>query len=289
MRFVIDIVAYSSYQSKDQMRLTIQLLFAILLFSISAVAQSSFTIGEIQTIESKHLGESRTLNIYLPKGYPNDTVSYQTIYLLDGSADEDFLHIVGLVQFFDLQFQAPPTIVVGIANVDRKRDFTFPTTDKSLQKDYPTTGGSANFIAFLKDELQPYLSANYKVNTERILIGQSLGGLLATEILLKDPSLFTKYLIVSPSLWWDNESMYQQMGDLIKKQKYKGIEVIVSVGKEHPMMIKEAAGLYEALTLEGGKDLKLDYQYFEKEDHATVLHVSIYQAFKALYGQLERD
>lgn len=271
------------------MNTTLNLLLAFLLVSHMSWAQTPFTIGETQTIASEYLGETRTLNIYLPAGYPNDTIDYQTIYLLDGSAHEDFLHIVGLVQFFELQFQAPPTIVVGIANVDRKRDFTFPTSDKGLQKSYPTTGGSANFIAFLKEELQPYISANYKVNNERILIGQSLGGLLATEVLLKDPSLFTKYLIVSPSLWWDNESLYNQMGALIKKQKYKGIDVIVSVGKEHPMMIKEAAGLYEALTLEGGKGLTLDYQYFEKEDHATVLHVSIHEAFKALYGQSESD
>lgn len=36
----------------------------------------------------------------------------------------------------------PKSIVVGIANVDRKRDFTFPTTIKKDKEDFPTTGGS---------------------------------------------------------------------------------------------------------------------------------------------------
>ncbi|MDD3005857.1 MAG: alpha/beta hydrolase, partial [Flavobacterium sp.] len=69
--------------------------------------------------------------------------------VLDGSAHEDFLHVVGLVQFFNLQMKMPKTIVVGIENVDRKRDFTFPTELKELKENYPTTGHSENFIAAL--------------------------------------------------------------------------------------------------------------------------------------------
>lgn len=262
---------------------SIKIICLLILLSYGARAQQLFNIGEIRIIESKYLNEQRTLNIYLPEGYQEDSLEYQTIYLLDGSAHEDFLHIVGLVQFFDLQFQTPPTIVVGIANVDRKRDFTFHTEDEELKKEFPTTGGSANFISFLEEELQPYIEKNYRVSDKKTIIGQSLGGLLASEVLLKKPELFSTYLIVSPSLWWDNESMYNQMSSLIQKQKYKGTEVIISVGKEHPMMIKEAAGLYESLTLEGGKDLKLDYNYFQSEDHATVLHVALLGAFKQLY------
>jgi len=33
-----------------------------------------------------------------------------------------------------------------------------------------------------------------------MIIGQSLGGLLASEILMKKPELFNKYVIISPSL-----------------------------------------------------------------------------------------
>ncbi|MEO9849523.1 MAG: alpha/beta hydrolase-fold protein [Reichenbachiella sp.] len=265
----------------------INILLIFLLLGTVLQAQDGkkapFNIGEVRTIESQHLDETRTLNIYLPNDYHPDSAAHQTIYLLDGSAHEDFLHIVGLVQFFDLQLNAPPTIVVGIANVDRKRDFTFHTDDAELKEQFPTTGGSAKFMAFVEEELQPFIQENYNVNQERILIGQSLGGLMASEILLKKPQLFSKYLIVSPSLWWDNESMYNQMDTLLADQNFDNTEVIISVGQEHPMMIKEAAGLYQSLALAEKKNLKVHYQYFEKEDHATVLHVSIYEAFKILY------
>ena len=67
-----------------------------------------FVLGSIEEFESKILGEKRILNIYLPEGYiPNDTTRYPVVYLLDGSADEDFIHTVGLFQFntFSLSLQ----------------------------------------------------------------------------------------------------------------------------------------------------------------------------------------
>ena len=58
-----------------------------------------FVLGVIEEIKSLELSETRILNIYLPEGYSkNDTLKYPVIYLLDGSADEDLIHIVGLVQ-----------------------------------------------------------------------------------------------------------------------------------------------------------------------------------------------
>ncbi len=50
-------------------------------------------------------------------------------------------------------------------------------------------------------EVLRYVSLNFAVNDQRTLIGQSLGGLLATEILSDKPELFTRYIIVSLSLW----------------------------------------------------------------------------------------
>src|SRR6185437_3775981 len=181
--------------------------------SIAANQNIPFVLGRINTIQSKILSEKRILNIYLPQGYDqNDTTFYPVIYLLDGSADEDFIHIAGLVQFLNFSWVGilPKSILVGIANVDRKRDFTFPTTIATDKKESPTSGGSEKFIDFIEKELQPFIEKNYKTNSSKTLIGQSFGGLLATQILLSKPQLFTKYIIVSPSLWWNNESLLSQ-------------------------------------------------------------------------------
>ena len=252
-------------------------------------SKNPLAIGEVVTIDSKILSETRTLNIYLPDSYnAEDKLKYPVIYLLDGSMDEDFLHIVGLVQFFNLQMNMPKTIVVGIANIDRKRDFTFPTIDKKLKKDYPTTGGSRKFIDFLENEVQPYINANYPTTTQKILIGQSLGGLVASEILFKKPTLFTDYIIVSPSLWWDNESLLKDSKMFLGAHTKIPANVYIAVGAEGEIMEREAKSLAEFLKKSGKSNLKAEFLFLSNENHATILHQSVNDIFKLMYPNKEK-
>lgn len=272
-----------------------KLFFLLQLFVVAscpfAYAQQNTTsplqIGEQRTIYSNVLQEERILNIYLPPDY-NAQTTYPVVYLLDGSMDEDFLHITGLIQFFNLMFEMPDCIIVGIANVDRKRDFTFHTDLEDLQRDFPTTGHSDAFIRFIATELQPFIQATYKTNDVKYLIGQSLGGLLATEILLKQPVLFTHYFIISPSLWWDNESMLQSADELLAKQKNLPPFIYIAVGKqEDKLMRKEAKSLYRKLRKLDNSNIQLTYNLMENENHATILHNSIYAALLIIFPYTE--
>ena len=246
------------------------------------IEKSNLHIGDRIEIQSKILNENRALNIYLPEGYSSDsTKEYPVIYLLDGSINEDFIHISGIVQFGSLSWIniIPETIIVGISNVDRKRDFTFPTTVKKDKEDFPTTGKSEQFIRFIEKELQPFIDANYNTNKVRTIIGQSLGGLLATEILLKKPQLFDNYIIVSPSLWWDSQSLLA-----IESKKYKANKTVyIAVGKEGRIMEKTAKGLYKKLKVKNTKNTKLYYQYFKAQNHGDVLHLAVYDAFEKVF------
>jgi len=85
-----------------------KLLFTlgILIVSNHLCAQSkiqektALTIGETIRFHSEILQEDRQLHIYIPNGYAKDSLrTYPVIYVLDGSMDEDFIHIAGLVQF----------------------------------------------------------------------------------------------------------------------------------------------------------------------------------------------
>lgn len=278
------------------MRLLILLVIATTL-SPALFSQSTnsrpFVLGITEEIVSKELSEKRTLNIYLPDGYKkDDTTRYPVIYLLDGGADEDFIHICGLVQFNNFPWinRVPKSIVVGIANTDRKRDFTFPTTVEADKKKYPTTGGSARFIAFLEKELQPYISKQYHTSDARTIIGQSLGGLLATEILFKKPQLFNQYIIVSPSLWWDNGSLLKQSPTILSADYKQPAAIYIGVGKEglaptaepHVMEV-DANLLVEKIKGTKSKTLTVHFDYLPQEDHATVTHQAVFNAFRVLY------
>ena len=205
--------------------------------------------------------------------------------LFDGAADEDFIHIAGLVQFASFPWveQLPPSILVGIANTDRKRDFTytaatgfkFPPELAAFQSAYKNAGGSARFMDFVEKELQPYIDQTYKSNAEKTLIGQSLAGLMATEFLLKRPQLFSKYIIMSPSLWWDNESLLR----IQSTQPRPGTKVYIAVGKEGKMMENDARKLAKLLQ-KSQKFPSLLFEFLPEESHGTILHPAVARAFK---------
>jgi predicted alpha/beta superfamily hydrolase len=258
-----------------------------------------FVLGQIDEIQSAQLSEKRILNIYLPEGYnPEDTTRYAVVYLLDGSHDEDFIHVVGLYQFntFPWIERVPKSIVVGIANVDRRRDFTYPTTIQKDKEKYKTTGNSGKFIAFLEKELQPYIKKTYKVNESKTIIGQSLGGLLATEILLKKPTLFNVYMIISPSIWWDNGSLLTIDSAVLHENFNQPTKVYIGVGKEGltptelpRVMEVDANVLAEKLRKSKSKNLKIYFDYLPEENHATITHQALFNALRLLNPVINHD
>lgn len=256
----------------------------------TADTSKPFVLGRIETIHSRILNEDRILNVYLPAGYnPSDSIKYPVIYLLDGSADEDFIHIAGLVQFCSFSWvnQLPQSILVGIANIDRRRDYTFPSTVAKDRTANPTSGHSNKFIQFMESELLPAIESKYKTSNTRTLIGESLGGLLATEILLKKPSLFNRYLIVSPSLWWDNGSILGLSAAVYDPSFSRPLDIYIGVGKEgltptDPPRVMEvdANQLADKLAASKNKYLNLHFDYLPAENHGTILHQAVFNAFR---------
>lgn len=257
------------------------LLVVTLFISTFSYAQDSLFLAKIERISSKALNEERILNVYVPEGYrPDSTQTYPVIYVLDGSANEDFIHIVGIVQFLVMSQMMEPSIVVGIANVDRKRDFTYPTAIEQDKKDFPTTGHSEAFIQFLETECIPFVQNYYKTTDKRTLIGQSLGGLVASEILFRKTALFHKYLIVSPSFWWNNQSLLNQFKAKSLRYKELGTEIYLAVGsKEHAMMIKDAKTFAKYLRYQAETN-QFHFEEYKNEDHGSILHQAAFDGLK---------
>lgn len=258
----------------------------------SAGHSKPLVIGETDEIQSAILSEQRVLNVYLPEGYKEkDTTRYPVVYVLDGGLDEDFIHIVGLYQFnsFPWVARVAPSIVVGIANTDRKRDMTFPTNDTGDRRRYPTTGHSDKFIGFLEKEVQPYVHKKFRTTGSKTLIGESLAGLLAAEILLKHPAMFNKYIIVSPSLWWDNGSLLNAPTAALQRALPDKTTVYIGVGKEGltpgttpRVMEVDANVLADKIGALKNKDLTVHFDYLPQEDHATIMHQAVFNAIQLM-------
>ena len=255
---------------------------------IKVNSATPLSIGEKVEFRSGILNEDRSINIYLPNGYNADSIQkYPVIYLLDGSIDEDFIHISGIVQFASFSWieMIPESIVVGISNVDRKRDFTFPSKNSRDLKEFPTTGKSERFINFIEKELQPIIESRYKTDSNKTLIGQSLGGLLATEILMKKPDLFDNYIIVSPSIWWDDKSLLKFTPNSYTSKK----SIYIGVGKEGYGMEEDAEALFTKLNLIKKENTDLFFEYYPEHDHGDVLHYAVYKAFDIIFGKKKKN
>lgn len=244
-------------------------------------APKLFVLGEVRTLRSAVLEQDRVLNVYLPEGYsPDSAATYPVIYLLDGSAHEDFPHIAGLAQYMNMYDLLPKSIVVGIANGDRKHDFTFPTRNDSDRAWVANSGGSARFIRFIAEELQPFVQDQYKTNGRRTIIGQSLGGLVGTEILFKRPDLFDDYILVSPSLWWDTGSLADSADVWTKAHAEVPKRIFIAMASDDDWSQDQVDRVTAAFKANTRPPLRWTYVEFPEETHATILHRAAYSGLE---------
>lgn len=177
-------------------------------FSASAATAMPITIGMTHRIESKPLDETRVVNVGLPASYAGEIGRrYPVIYLIDGGVEQDLLHVTGTVHLGALWGRSREAIVVGIETRDRRRELVGPTKDAALLKQYPTAGKSADFRAFIRDEVKPLVERAYRTSGDDIVVGESLAGLFIVETWLAEANLFDGYGAISPSLWWDKEAL----------------------------------------------------------------------------------
>ena len=175
---------------------------------------------EVRQIQSATNNAVYQLFIATPTDYATAGKTYPVVYMLD--ADYSFALTRNVVQHFTERGKLPEMILVAIAypgaaddmevySSNRKRDYTPSASlaigDSSAQDGQNGQGGAEHFRTFIADEVIPYIEAHYPVSNDRTFIGHSYGGLFGSYVLLTQPELFKRYVIVSPSLWFDNGLM----------------------------------------------------------------------------------
>jgi predicted alpha/beta superfamily hydrolase len=168
------------------------------------------------TVQSRALGEARLVNVHTPRQYRapkgRGATPLPVLYMPDGGVDEDFPHVVHTVDSLIALGAIRPVIVVGVPNTQRRRDLTGPTRVASDSAIAPRVGGSAAFRRFLRAELMPEIERRYRTTPERAIVGESLAGLFIVETFLQEPSLFTHYVALDPSVWWNGGALVDSAG-----------------------------------------------------------------------------
>src|SRR5690554_2538053 len=114
------------------MKIKVFLLFYILFISSYICAQNvstSLVMGRTFKLSSSVLNEDREILVYLPNNYLQTSDKFPVIYILDANAH--FLHAAGTISFLSANNTIPQSIIIGIPNINRMKDFT-PTVDKNI-------------------------------------------------------------------------------------------------------------------------------------------------------------
>lgn len=274
----------------------------VLLFICMGIGQvksqdtEPIVLGTKHTLHSNILNENRGYWISLPDSY-NDKQSshkrYPVLMVLDGNIH--FKSIAGVVNYMSSDayrsWKIPEMIVVGVQNVDRRRDYT---PDKIITVRENNSGGGEKFLGFLEDELIPELENQYRTEPYRILFGHSLSALLATHAYMKKESLFSAFIAVDPSLGtWDVETMDKKL-EAVTDQTFERYFYLATAnwGKRNIRNRDRHVRLYEGLNskCEGAFPAKM--QYFENENHASVPPIAFYNGITTIfegYGISYRD
>jgi uncharacterized protein len=173
---------------------------------------------EVHRLRSDHVGDEFTIFVGHCGDTDLDKPAPAVLYVTD--ANGLFASAVDIVRFMQLSDHLPPLLVVGIGYplgaleetvIVRTRDLT-PTFDPGFVRIFPEQtlmGGADRFLAFIADELQPWVHARYRVDPDdSAYFGHSQGGLFGTWVMLTRPTTFRRYGIGSPSLWWDGDMMF---------------------------------------------------------------------------------
>ena len=270
-----------------------RLLFFLLGLPLTLAAQGTppapnaapLAIGQTFTIQSKVLGETRRLNVYLPPGYADSAaLRVPVLYMPDGGLGEDFLHVAGLIQVLVGNGTMRPFLLVGIENTQRRRDLTGPTTNEEDRKIAPRVGESAAFRQFIRTELMPEIERRYRTTPEKAIVGESLAGLFVVETLLLEPTLFSTYLAFDPSLWWNREQLAAQAGRWLAPAGAP--QTLYLATSNEPEITAATRRLVKKLGTPVGPLLRWYYEPLPRETHQTIYHPAALRAFRTVFGPL---
>ena len=245
-------------------------------------AAQPLVIGETFTLESKVLGETRRINVYMPPGYAGTDLRVPVLYMPDGGIAEDFLHVAGLVQVSVGNGTMRPFLLVGIENTERRRDMTGATDNAEDKKIAPRVGGSATFRKFIRDELMPLVKQRYRTTDETAVVGESLAGFFVVETFFLEPDLFDTYIALDPSLWWNDHKLVDGAAASLYARPRLAKALYLASSSEFRGDVDATQSLAEVLRADAPAGMRWHYEKMPEEKHATIYHPAALKAFRLM-------
>ena len=263
-------------------------------------------LAEVETSEfrSRFTGHEYRVHVSLPEGYAGSGKRYPVLYVPDADFNFDAARTayatIGLGRALGMGAPAEEYIIVGVPlkvenTLDwaRKRFYDLtPTVDDATTARYAKqlrgevrSGGAALFLRTLQQEVIPYIDANYRTTADRGLAGYSLGGLFTFWVMLQEQTTFSRYLVGSPSLWWNDGTILKAQAAFAEAGKKLRGRAFFSVGATEGKIMLDP--FQRLLTTFGGREnagFRFESRVFEGVDHLSGVAGAFSAGMKFLYG-----
>lgn len=250
---------------------------------------------------SKINGQDYRIMVAVPYNYDAGQ-TYPALYVLEANV---YFATAADAMTRQSQFRnTTPALVIGVgyptddpAVTATRRWADLTPTVSSSPDEKRKTGAGDEFLRVLNEEIKPFVSARYKIDTSRqALWGHSIGGLMVLRALLRSTDSFSTYLISSPSIWWEGQVVLRDETSFAERMSKPGspIRVLVtSAGDEQYRgedakrladaakfrMIDNASELAERLAKVSSR-LTVARYVLEGETHISVSHAALTRSLR---------
>ncbi|MFW6117351.1 MAG: alpha/beta hydrolase [Thermoproteota archaeon] len=202
--------------------------------------------SETRILKSSIVNDTYRLNVVLPTGYNQSDDCYPVVYAADGN--RSVFTISQVASMLATSGELPPLIVVGVGYptddpaeifVRRTRDYNPPSDEahdrrymEQFHLDSIETGGTEEFLRFIREELKPFMNTNYRTDPhDAAYVGHSGGGTFGLYALFSHPETFNRYVIGSPTIFRGDNALLSYEQDYAENHDDLPATVFLSAGE----------------------------------------------------------
>lgn len=282
---------------------------------------------ETHLLRSERIKQTFQIQVQRPFLMAGQPQRLPVVYVTDANLSFDMFRTLSLC--LHIAQEAPPFILVGIGYPSdspfagytlRCRDLTFPPYPKYDPKAIPDLGegqlvpeedakdfyGGEDFRQFIKDDLIPFIDAQYAtVPGDRTYFGHSGGGFFGLFTLFTDSSLFKNYICSSPGLLAHGVTPggieydhYDCGGPLVRdflasgRSSLDGIKLYLSMGEDEEIddrmmfwkMVSGFCDMLKSMKKAAIPGLQIMTEILPAESHATVIPFAFLHGVQAVFG-----
>jgi predicted alpha/beta superfamily hydrolase len=226
--------------------------------------------SHILSIHSKATGKDHELIVILPASYAtHPEKTYPVLYFCDAQWDAPLVSAT----YGNLNYDnhVPEFIMVGLSyrananyGTERRGDYTPTSID-------PISGKGAKFLEYVTKEVAPLIEKRYRAaKTERVLAGNSLGGLFTIYAAYAAPGFFEGFVAISPAAGWDDNYLSKLDDEFAKSGKALSGRMFVSYGTAEYAPFREPILAFQNhLAARNYPNLALQNYVMEGIDHSS--------------------